>query len=287
VTSEKDSDILKRLEEWGRKGESPPSFLEFYQRLFRIQLRAERSINMPEPGLTQEAASERIQSERPLFGFDELLIDWALLQEVFAEVTAAFADYPELFGELSDSLRAAEPHPVLSKETAKAWFEGDVLPSTVNGREVDQSVLQAMVHAALRPFLVSQAKAVRGLVDQERWRRGYCPVCGGSPDFAYLEKEYGARWLLCSRCDTEWLYQRLACPYCGTQDQKALAYYTNDEGLYRLYICEQCHQYIKATDLRRAKAEVLLPLERIFTLALDAQAQEMGFSPGIGKVITK
>ncbi|MFC2002485.1 formate dehydrogenase accessory protein FdhE [Chloroflexota bacterium] len=142
-------------------------------------------------------------------------------------------------------------------------------------------------HLTVDYQLVSHAKALYGSVNQERWRRGYCPICGSSPDFAYLDKEYGARWLLCSRCDTGWLFQRLECPYCGTQDQNALAYYTDDEGLYRLYICEQCHQYLKAVDLRQAKSEVLLPLERLFTLALDAQAQEAGYSPGIGRVITK
>jgi len=116
-------------------------------------------------------------------------------------------------------------------------------------------------------------------VNQERWRRGYCPICGGNPDFAFLDKERGARWLLCSGCDAEWLFQRLECPYCGTQDQDALAYFTDDEGLYRLYVCERCKRYLKALDLRQAKSEVLLPLERLFTFDIDAQAQEYGYSP--------
>ena len=59
----------------------------------------------------------------------------------------------------------------------------------------------------------------------------------------------------------------------------ALAYFTDDEGLYRLYVCEQCKRYLKAIDLRQAQAEVLLPLERYYTLDLDAQAQEQGYSP--------
>jgi len=287
VTTEKDSDILKRLEEWGRKGECPPSFLEFYQRLFRIQAEVEQPIGTPQPTLTEEAARERLERGVPLISFDELALDWSLIQDVFARVTAAFADYPGLFGDLPESLRASAPRPALSPEIAKAWFEGERLPTTASGEEVKEQPWQAIVHATLRPFLVSHAKAVRGLVDQERWRRGYCPVCGGSPDLAYLEKEVGARWLLCSRCDTEWTFQRLECPYCGNQDQEKLAYYTDDEGLYRLYICDNCHQYLKAIDLRKAKSEVLLPLERLFTLPLDAQSQELGYKPGIGKVITK
>jgi len=287
VTTEKDSDFLKRLEEWGRKGECSPSFLDFYHRLLGIQSGIEQQIGTPTPTLTEEAAGKRLESGMPLISFDELALDWSLIQDVFTKVAAAFADYPGLFGDISESLRESSRRPVLSPEIAKAWFDGERLPLTTSNDEAPDQVWQAIVHATMRPFLVSHAKAVRGLVDQERWRRGSCPVCGGSPDLAYLEKEVGARWLLCSRCDTEWLFQRLACPYCGNQDQEKLAYYTDDEGLYRLYVCEQCHQYLKAVDLRKAKSEVLLPLERLFTLFLDAQSQELGYSPGIGKVITK
>ena len=50
--------------------------------------------------------------------------------------------------------------------------------------------------------------------------------------------------------------------FCGTKDQNALAYFA-DEGLYHLYVCEQCHTYIKAIDLRHTESEVLLRLERV------------------------
>ncbi len=287
MTIEKDSDILKRLEEWGRKGECPPSFPEFYQRLFRIQSQAEQRTGILQPTLTEEAARARLEQGLPLISFDELALDWSLVQEVFAQVATAFTDHAELFSADPESLRTSGTEPVLSKEMAKAWFEGSKLPTEPGVSEADEQIRQAMVHATMRPYMVNHAQALRGLVEQERWRRGYCPVCGGGPDFAYMEKESGARWLLCSRCDTEWLFQRLACPYCGTQDQKALAYYTDDEGLYRLYTCDQCHHYLKAIDLRKAGAEVLLPLERLFTLALDAQAQEQGYSLYNSKATTK
>jgi len=74
------------------------------------------------------------------------------------------------------------------------------------------------------------------------------------------------------------------CPYCGTKDQNALAYFADDEGLYRLYVCEQCHTYIKAIDLRHTESEVLLRLERVMTLDLDRQGQEKGYQPGYSKV---
>ena len=120
-----------------------------------------------------------------------------------------------------------------------------------------------------------------GLLKPESWRRGYCPICGGSPDFSFLEKEEGARWLMCSRCDTQWLFQRLECPYCGTQDQTALAYFTDDKGLYRLYVCDKCKGYLKTVDLRQAESGINIDLERLLTSDIDIQAQESGYRPQV------
>ena len=84
--------------------------------------------------------------------------------------------------------------------------------------------------------------------------------------------------MLCSRCDAQWLFQRLECPYCGTQRQDALSYFTEGDEVYRLYVCEQCHSYLKAIDLRRTESEILLPLERLVTVELDRHAWRLGYA---------
>ncbi len=274
------NEILKRLEEAGRERGLPPRLLDFYQKLFSIQSKTEQQIGKINLGLKKETINERLEHGRPLISFDELALDWSLLNDVFAKVTATFADHPELFGELPKSLKQPKSRPSLTKRVARAWFKRSKLPSTI---AVDDSneylLLEAIIHATLKPFLVSHAKTLISSVNQERWRREHCPICNGKPDFAFLDKERGARWLLCSRCDTEWLFQRLQCPYCGNQNQEDLSYFTDDEGVYRLYVCEQCHKYIKAIDLRSTGAEVILPLERVLTLDMDKQAQEKGYQP--------
>jgi FdhE protein len=139
--------------------------------------------------------------------------------------------------------------------------------------------LGAIFAAAVKPFLSREAVALSRLLDMETWRRGYCPICGGNPDFSYLAKDTSARWLVCARCDTEWLFQRLQCPYCESYDQNKLSFFTNDSGTHRLYVCDQCKRYLKAVDLRQFTGEVLLPLERLTTLDIDRQAQANGYSP--------
>jgi len=281
VTKKSDKEILKRLEEEGKKKGIPSRLLEFYQKLFRIQSRAEKSIGRAKTRLNRQTIDERLAHGQPLIDFDDLTIDRALLKDLFAEVTAIFTAYPDLFGKLPKSLREPKSHQTLPKKVAKTWFKGASLPATIAVDNIDEYfLLEAIIHATLKPFLTSHSKALISLVNQEHWRHKHCLICGGKPDFAFLDKERGARWLLCSRCDTEWLFQRLQCPYCGTQDQNKLAYFADDKGIYRLYVCEQCHKYIKAIDLRNAESEVPLPLERLLTLDMDIQAQEKGYQPG-------
>lgn len=283
----RDNEIAQRLEEEGKKRGLPPRLLEFYRRLFGIQYRAEQRIGIARPGLSREAINERIDQGLSLISFDELALDWPLLKDIFTEVTTSFTDFPDLFGELPKSLRQPRPQLSFYKNVAKAWFERAELPSTIAVNDVSEYfLLEAIVRATLKPFLVSYARALIGLVNQERWRRERCPVCNGKPDFAFLDKERGARWLLCSRCNAEWLFQRLQCPYCGSQNQGDLSYFTDDKEVYRLYVCEQCHKYIKAIDLRHTESEVLLPLERVLTLDMDIQAQEKGYGPDHDEALT-
>ena len=271
--------IIKKLEEQKGKEGKLPQLLEFYQKLLQIQSRVGQRIDVPDPSSISSTINKQIEQGKPLIGFDKLAIDWPLLRDTFAEVVNLFAEYSELFDPIPKSLRESKPSRVLTKKMVRAWFKGSKLSSSVVGEDVNQALLKNLIHASLKPFLVSYSTTLLGLVEQERWRRNYCPICGGNPDFAFLDTERGARWLVCSRCDAEWLFQRLQCPYCGTTDQNALSYFTDDEGLYRLYVCDQCKHYLKTIDLRQAKPEVLTPLERLLTLDMDRQAQEQGFSP--------
>lgn len=282
MSQRSDNSSISQLEEQEKKEGTLPPLQEFYLKLLRVQSEAEQCLGVPEVALTSKAINARIEQGQPLLAFDELDIKWSLLRDIAEKVTGVFIEYPELFGPAIESFKESGAGHFFTKEVVEAWFEGLSLPTGVVADNVNEPLLESIIQATLSPFLVSYSKALLNKVDSERWRRRYCPVCGGDPDFASLDKEYGARWLLCSRCNAEWLFQRMECPYCGSGDQNTLAYFTDDEGLYRLYVCEQCKRYLKTIDLRHAESEVSLPLERLLTLDLDAQAKERGYSPGGG-----
>ena len=271
--------IASQLEEFEKTEGKLPGLLEFYRKLLQIQDRVGQQISVPNPLFTPEAVKANALSGKPLLGFTELAIDWPLLRTTYKEVVALFHEYSDLFGTLPEDIANLTPGQVISKRNVRSWYRGKPIILKTQCTDQAQILLGAILGAALKPFLARQAFALHGSLDMEMWRRGYCPVCGGNPDFSFLAAESGARWLVCSRCDTEWLFQRLQCPYCDNADQNKLSFFSNETGTHRLYICDQCKHYLKAVDLRQAKKSILIPLERLLTLDLDRQAQEKGYSP--------
>jgi FdhE protein len=136
------------------------------------------------------------------------------------------------------------------------------------------------VAETLRPFLREAASSVRELSDDEKWRRGYCPVCGAEPSFSKFEGEGGARYLLCSVCETVWQFQRVKCPFCANADADTLGFFFHEETpRYRIDFCRDCNRYIKGVDLREtiAGTDVSLRSEDVKTLYLDLAAEKKGF----------
>jgi len=281
VPRHKDSLILQRLGEWKQLDGSLPQLVELYSQLLRLQSDVMSALDEPEhPDLTPDVVDTRIRSQIPLLEFKDFWLDWSQLRHTFLRVVDTLADnWPEGLQDAA-SLKGIASSESSLRQAVTDWFKGMSLHSFASDHSVDESVLEVAIQAAMRPYLAMHAEVVLPLVNQQLWRRHWCPVCGGKADFAYLEKEVGARWLLCSRCDAEWLYQRLQCPFCGTDKQKSLGFLTDDAEVYRLYTCDECKSYIKAMDLRKAGTDVLLPLERVMTLDMDRQGLEAGYHPG-------
>ena len=270
--------ILKKLTVQEKEEGSLPLLLEFYKKLIKLQSVAQKRIGTLQPTISTAAINERLAKGESLVKFEELAIDWSLARELFVNVISVFSQYPQLFGEIPDRLKSPKAGRLLTKKAVKAWFTGKELPATL-AEGISDNLIQTMIQTTLQPFLNKHAVALIDSIPKDSWRRNYCPICGGSPDLAYMEKEVGGRWLVCSRCDSEWVYPRLQCPYCLNQEQSSITFFEDEQGLYRLYICDQCKCYLKVIDLRKTDSEVLMPLERIYTLDLDSQAREKGYHP--------
>lgn len=212
------------------------------------------------PPLDAMGDPARLAAGKPGLTFDDLAVDGELFARLWSQVDAIMRQRDEEW--------PRAPVPVASAETGRGWFEA----GTLTDEHVDW-----LVSAALAPFLWRAAEAVLPQVDQPTWRRAHCPICGGEPDFAFLDSDTGARHLICARCDAEWLYARIGCPFCGNADSQQLAYYPSEDQVYRLYVCEQCKRYLKAVDLRQARHRVVWAVERIATAGVDVSALRQGY----------
>jgi len=249
--------------------------LTLYGELLSVQVKAKAKAST-EVCPSSEVVAGRQSQGVPILKFDEIDVDWKLFAELFQEAAGILARHQVLgltdagsLGKLADDVSFME-------KTTRALCDGGPMPEG----DIDPDLLQMALQIALWPFLSKCAEALSPLIKQEKWLRGTCPICGGRPDFGYLEKEAGAMWLMCSRCDTTWLFRRLRCPYCGNEDQKNLSYLESEDEIYRLYLCDQCHDYLKVVDLRKTEPDILLPLERLLTLDMDRQAREKDYGSG-------
>lgn len=269
--------IIQRLEAQEKSQGKLPEILSFYKAMLSLQEEIQAALPAVDLTVNAAAAQARRLAGEPLLTLEGIPVDWERLRRSYQGVQRLMDEFSGLFKPLSEELRRLSPAQVFTPETLAAWFQGEniILPVRVSAEE--QAALSSIFSMAFKPFIAKVAAALQPYLNPEEWRRGYCPVCGGSPDFAYLSRDNGSRWVVCSRCDTEWLYQRLQCPHCDNQDPKKMFYFADEQAPYRLYVCEQCKRYLKAVDLRLVSGEPLLPLERLLTLDIDRQAVEKGY----------
>lgn len=273
-----DASEKRILEQLRLAQESMPDWAEVLDlQIALLEAQIEIDIAPVEVKIGAEEATDRRRQGIPLVSASELELDWDSFTALYRQVCQVAAEHrSDLTQALGALERAAEDDPAqLRSEVSGFMIEGGGRGSEAEGEPSLRGF--ALTHA-LRPFLRRYAEAYAGLVGEKGWRRGYCPICGGEPDLASLSaNEEGMRHLLCSRCDNEWPFARLTCPFCESADHSQLSYYPEQDGPHRLYVCGNCKRYLKTIDLRGAAGRVLLPVERVLTTAMDVAAREAGY----------
>jgi transcription elongation factor Elf1 len=230
-----------------------------------------------------DAAADRLHKGLAALRYEDLHLDPKATNRMYSRILDIFKEYADLLGEVP--FERDEPAAQPGSEAFQAWFYHKPPPQATSGGDAARLWWDAILHATVKPFLDAYADETMKTVDQEMWRRGYCPVCAGAPDFSFLDTDKGARWLVCSRCDAEWLFQRLQCPFCDSDRADKLAYLVDALGKYRLHVCEECRGYLKTIDLRAAGGPAFPAVERMLTFDLDRQARDLGYLPGATRAI--
>lgn len=207
---------------------------------------------------TMQDADQALAAGRPLSELTSLPLGASAVKELADEICVIAARHrPELSAELA---------------TIRGYLAGDGLAG--ESALVDELLTFVLNHAR-RPLLRAWAGGLAE-VNINDWQRPVCPFCGSPPDLGALDAEAGKRHLLCSGCDTEWVFPRVGCPFCG--DSRHQSYFPGENERYRLYVCDVCRRYLKVVDLRQTWGTVMLPVERVLTVGMDLAGREAGYT---------
>ncbi len=146
--------------------------------------------------------------------------------------------------------------------------------------KVDAEIARFTLTQLVKPYAAKKAEAFAELLQESKWFKSYCPICGSWPEIGFLEGQEGRRWLRCSFCSHEWNFSRTECPFCESANPDKLEiFYTANRPFERAEVCYECKKYLISLDLRN-RVGVVREVAALGMVYLDVLAQEKGFSPG-------
>lgn len=281
--------VNRRAREYVEKNPRLKGIIGLYREVFSVQRRLSQRIPDRLPHLEGAQVSYRLQEGRLLLEPEEVEIDLPLLVEMIREIGEALLRKGEREPE---GLRTflEEITQEMARELVEGYLAGDEdrFNSLAGGQPLEPELIYLLLHLSLAPFYWKAAGPLARQADLDQVARGTCPVCGDLPLMGFLRSEDGLRVLECSRCGTRWGFPRLMCPFCSTTEQEKLSYiYAEEDPDHRLYLCENCHRYLKVTQGYTGKdEELVLPLEDLSTAYLDLEAEKRGYRRGCRTVFS-
>jgi FdhE protein len=217
---------------------------------------------------------------RPAVRFGDIPLEWSDLRLMVRQIAEILHRYQSLDRAEHDQIQALARGGNQLQPLVTAWYlaTSGVDPSAPGERApagAPPSLDQILV-LAMRPFLARCAESLMQRVDFGGWHHGHCPYCGWEPDFAVITPS-GDRRPICGRCLGQWAYAPLTCPFCKNDDRTLVTSFATRDGRYRVYGCDVCKRYLKAYDARNAARPVMVSVDSIATLPLDAAAMQRGY----------
>jgi hypothetical protein len=249
--------------------------------LVDMQRRVQARVPLPWIQVDAEWMRAQQAAGRPLVRFRDIPLEWSDFRLTFrqtADILLRFdalerADYDKIVA-LGRDGNALEP-------LVTRWYDATsgVEPGTDPRHRAPSdapAALDQVLVLALRPFLARCAESLTPRIDLAGWNHGHCPICGWEPDFAVITPTADRR-LFCGRCVAQWGFAPLTCPFCANDDRALITSFATRDGRYRVYACDVCRRYLKAYDARNAARPVMLAVDSISTLPLDAAAMQRGY----------
>ena len=240
---------------------------------------------VPLPWLQTDPAWMRSQQDagRPVVRFADIPLDWSDFRLAFRQTVDILNRYDAVEGPEHKQILALTREGNSLEPLVRDWYNAT---SGVEGVRSDSNhrlpagsppSLEQVLVLAIRPFLTRCIEALAQSVDASGWRHGHCPFCGWEPDFAVIAPNADRR-LICGRCLAQWAFGPHTCPFCTNDERGLITSFATRDGRYRVYACDVCRRYLKAYDGRQAGRPVMVAVDAIATLPLDAAAMQRGYA---------
>ena len=258
--------------------------LSFYGKIFIAQEEAKSDINLDPIHIPPDVLKVKTEEKLPLVNMKDFVVDIEAGEKLIHKICQILKTATEEMAICADALLKAIGDRVQPDELFASLLsaDDDFFKQTAQKLSIDKKTLAFITYSSIKPSVAICAEQLSTYLEQDQpTEKGYCPICGNLPGLSTLHDE-GRRYLHCSFCWHEWLSRRVYCPFCDNSDSKSLHYFFSEEEKdYRIYVCDQCKNYLKTVDARITNRLLYLPLEQISSLHLDFKAQEMGFESGM------
>jgi formate dehydrogenase formation protein len=249
--------------------------------LVDMQRRVQSRVPLPWIQVDENWLRAQQAAGRPMVRFSDIPLEWSDFRLTFRQT----ADILQRF----DALERADHQTIVAmsrdgnalEPVVTAWYDATSGVAGADPRhrapsDAPASLDQVLV-LALRPFLARSTEALVQKVDLSGWTHGHCPFCGWEPEFAVITPTADRR-LVCGRCVAQWSFPALTCPFCMNDDRALITSFATRDGRYRVSACDVCRRYLKAYDARRASRPLMVAVDTIATLPLDAAAMQRGYT---------
>jgi len=252
--------------------------------LAEMQRRVQSRVPLPWIQVDPEWLRAQQAAGRPLVRFREIPLDWSDFRLTFRQTADILQRFDALDRPDHQTIVAIGRQGNALEPLVSAWYEAtsgvEATPDpTARQRALGEAPasVEHVLLLAIRPFLARCAEALSQRLDLSTWTHGHCPFCGWEPDFAVVMPS-AERRLVCGRCVAQWSFASTTCPYCANDDRTQITSFATRDGRYRVYACDVCRRYLKAYDARNAPRPLLVAVDTIATLPLDAAAMQRGYS---------
>jgi len=270
--------LEKRIQSLKEKNPHYAEILDFYYKVRQCQERINLSLKIVPIPLKKEWKDLLKKEDFPLLQRQGFPIDLESSVQLFKSLCQVAKKANPFISEQTKRIEGIlEEREVDLGPFLRDGLDEKKIEKTAEDFHVDKKVLAFLMQNSTKPSIEASRTTVQDQVEAETWLKGYCPVCGSLPFLSLLKEETGKRFLVCSFCSHEWRAERISCPFCENKEPGSLQFFQAEgEELYRIDLCEKCHQYIKTIDAR--VIEVLDPsLEDLATLHLDLVASKKGY----------